>query len=99
MRITENFSRGSLIVIAMTFVLFALALFSHGFTHDLLIEAAVFLISVKLMLMTYRNNIVARRLETKLDEISTQLEQLGSAQKAEIQGKSHRTMPVNCVDD
>jgi Flp pilus assembly protein TadB len=82
MRITENFSRGALAVITLTFFLFAIALFTHGFTHDLLLEAAVFLVSVKLILMTYRNSIVARRLETKLDEISNRLDQLKSSQKS-----------------
>ena len=37
----------SLVVIAITFALFSLALFSKGFTHDLLLEAGVLLVSVK----------------------------------------------------
>ena len=52
---------------AITFVLFALALVTEGFTHDLLLEAAVFLVSVKLMLMTHRNSIQTRALDAKLD--------------------------------
>ena len=74
MRILEQFSPGSRIVIAITFVLFSLSLFTHGFTHDVLVEAAVFLVSVKLMLMAYRNTLAARSLEKKLDRILEALE-------------------------
>jgi len=45
-----------LIVIVVTFMLFAIALFTKGFTHDLLLEAGVFLVSVKLILMSHRNS-------------------------------------------
>ena len=82
LRILEYFSPGSLIVIAITFVLFTLALFSHGFTHDLLLEAGVFLVSVKLMFMTYRSSRVARSLEAKLDRICDALQ--------ETKGKRHK---------
>ena len=51
----ENIDIGSILVIGITFILFILALFTKGFTHDLLLEAAVFLVSVKLILMAYRN--------------------------------------------
>ena len=51
----ENIEIGSILVIGITFILFTLALFTKGFTHDLLLEAAVFLVSVKLILMAYRN--------------------------------------------
>jgi len=50
-------------------VLFALALVTPGFTHDLLLESGVFLVSVKLMLMTHRNSVQARALDAKLDLI------------------------------
>ena len=44
------------IVIVLTFVLFAVALFTKGLTHDMLLEAGVFLVSVKLILMSHRNS-------------------------------------------
>jgi len=47
----EHFDKGSLIVIVITFVLFTLALFTKGFTHDLLLEAGVFLVPVKLLII------------------------------------------------
>jgi hypothetical protein len=54
---------------AITLFLFMAALFAKGFTHDLLLEAGVFLVSVKLMLMTYHNGLATERMQQKLDEI------------------------------
>jgi len=65
----QYFSPGSLVVMAVTFVLFTAALTVRGLTHDLLLEAAVFLVSIKLMLMTYRNTRAAHALDAKLDRI------------------------------
>ena len=53
----KYFDAGSLMVILITFVLFVLALFTQGFTHDLFLEAGVFLVSVKLIIMAYWNNV------------------------------------------
>ncbi len=44
----------SALVIILTFVLFVLALFTKGLTHDLLLEAGVFLVSAKLIIMAYK---------------------------------------------
>jgi len=57
-------------------VLFALALFSEGFTHDLLLESGVFLVSVKLIMLAYRSNIMKESIENKLDMIHAALVQL-----------------------
>lgn len=76
MRIFEHFSPATLVVIVTTFILFAVALFVTGFTHDLLIESGVFLVSVKLIMMTYRNSIETRKLEKKLDEIYRAVQRL-----------------------
>jgi hypothetical protein len=65
----EHFDTGALIVITVTLVLFVLALFAKGFTHDLLLEAAVFLVSVKLIMMAYGNSVYIKRLENELKEI------------------------------
>ena len=75
-RILEHFSPGSLVVIAITFVLFAVALFTKGLVHGLLLEAAIFLVSVKLMLMIYRNSIAAGSLEKRLDRIDEALHRI-----------------------
>ncbi len=72
--ISQHFEMGTIIIIIITFVLFFVALFVKGFTHDLLMEIAVFLVSVKLILMTYSNSQASRRLEEKLDYIEEQIE-------------------------
>jgi hypothetical protein len=69
----DHFDAGSLIVIVITFILFVIALFTKGFTHDLLLEAGVFLVSVKLILMAYRNNANNRILSKELAEIKQYL--------------------------
>ena len=69
----KKLDTGSLIVILVTFVLFALALFTKGFTHDLLLESGVFLVSVKLIIMAYRNSVNNQMLARELSEIKTTL--------------------------
>ncbi|VAW40582.1 hypothetical protein MNBD_DELTA04-1341 [hydrothermal vent metagenome] len=63
------FDIGSIVVIAVTFVVFLAALFTKGFTHDLLLEIGVFMVSVKLIIMTYKNGAHAARLEKEIKEI------------------------------
>jgi hypothetical protein len=63
----------SILVIALTFGLFALALFVNGFTHDVLLEAGVFLVSVKLILMAKKNSEGEARIEMQLGEIKEML--------------------------
>jgi hypothetical protein len=60
---------GTLVVIGVTFALFTIALFTKGFTHDVLLEAAVFLVSVKLIIMTYRNSVGVEAIQGKFDLI------------------------------
>ena len=62
------------IVIAFTFILFVIALFSTGFTKDLLLEAGVLLISVKIIILGASNRISNMEIIKKLDEISEKLE-------------------------
>ena len=65
----ERLGSTSLLVIIITFILFALALFAEGLTHDILLEAGVFLVSVKLILMAYRDAVATDALHRKLDAI------------------------------
>ena len=74
--ILKHFGNGSLTIIVITFILFAIALFVKGFTHDLLLELAIFLVSVKLILMTYKNSIASEKLEKKLDNMDEKIEQI-----------------------
>ena len=69
MRIAESLDRSSLVVIAITMILFLAALFTKGLSHDLLLEAGVFLVSVKLIMMAYGNGKVAQELELCLSKI------------------------------
>jgi hypothetical protein len=69
----EHFDKGSIIVIAITFVLFLVALFVKGFTHDLLLETGVFLVSVKLILMAHKNSVTAKTLLKELHDIKIAL--------------------------
>ena len=69
----EYFDVGTLSVIAITLFLFVWALFAKGFTHDLLLEAGVFLISVKLIMMAYKNNVTTKILLEELQDIKKTL--------------------------
>ncbi|HJV55859.1 MAG TPA: hypothetical protein VJ971_07780 [Methylomirabilota bacterium] len=65
----KHIDGGSLVVIGTTFGLFVIALFVKGFSHEMLLEAGVFLVSVKLIIMSYKNALLAERLKDRLDEI------------------------------
>ena len=69
MEIRKNLDHGSLVVMTVTFALFALALIAKGITHDLLLEAGVFLVSVKIMMMAYKLSITANQTKAQLDEL------------------------------
>ncbi|MFB3062876.1 MAG: hypothetical protein ACE10C_16055 [Candidatus Binatia bacterium] len=60
---------GSSVIIAITFGLFAAALLTKGFTHDLLLEAGVFLVSVKLIVMAYKNAMASKKIMEELHAI------------------------------
>jgi len=70
----RHFDAGSLVVISITFILFVIALFTKGFTHDILLEAGVFLVSVKLILMNYKNGIQYKSMLEELNSIRKILE-------------------------
>jgi hypothetical protein len=59
----------AIVVIVLTIGSFALALFMTGFTHDLLLEFGVFLVSLKLILMGKKNAETESRLEQHLVQI------------------------------
>jgi hypothetical protein len=76
----KHFGSGSIIIILLTFILFVAALFTTGFTHDLLLEAGVLLVSIKLIMMSYKNSISNREILNKLDEIIGNSTQIKSQQ-------------------
>jgi protein-S-isoprenylcysteine O-methyltransferase Ste14 len=59
----------TIVVIILTIVLFVVALFVKGFTHQLLIEAGVLLVSIKIILMSYQNIRNFEELKNDLTEI------------------------------
>lgn len=64
---------GSIVVIIITLVLFVAAVFFKGITHELLLEAGVFLVSVKLIIMAYKNRVSFESVQNQLDEIKALL--------------------------
>jgi hypothetical protein len=65
----KYFDTWTMITIIMTIVLFVTALFVKGFTHQLLLEAGVLLVSVKIILMSYKNIQNFEELKKDLNEI------------------------------
>jgi len=79
--VQKSFDAGSLGIIAVTLVLFVVALFVKGLTHDLLLEAGVFLVSVKLIVMSYKNAVASQRLHEELSEIREALQRIESGRR------------------
>ena len=65
---------GSWITIAVTLVLFAVALLVEGVPHTLLLEAGVFLVSAKLVIMSYKNAMASDELKVELQRLREALE-------------------------
>jgi len=59
----------SYVVSIITLLLFVGALFVKGLTHDLFLEAGVFLVSVKIILLGNKNRASIEHLDRKLDTI------------------------------
>jgi len=70
----DNLDPGSLVVIATTLILFLVVLFTKGFAHDLLLEAGVFLVSVKLIIMAYKNSQTNKKLLHEIQELKGQFQ-------------------------
>ena len=70
----KHFDIPSVIVVTITLVLFVTALFTTGFTHGLLLEAGVFLVSIKLIHMAYKNSVHSKLIAEELREIKDLLQ-------------------------
>jgi hypothetical protein len=68
--IKEPFDLASFVVVLLTFILFAVALFVKGFTHDILLEAGVLLVSVKLIMTSSKIAATEDAILKRLEEIS-----------------------------
>ena len=64
--IGQHLDMPSRLVIALTLVLFGVALGVKGFGHDLLLEGGVLLVSIKLIMMAYKNSVANQRLLEEL---------------------------------
>lgn len=82
-RFHEHLDPASWLVLLITLVLFATALFVKGLGHDLLLEAGVFLVSVKLIMMMHRSGVTARHIEGELAAIRAALLRLEAAAAVE----------------
>ena len=69
-----NIDKSSIVVMFITLILFVGALITKGFTHDLLLETVIFLVSVKLIIMARSNNISNELIQKNLKEIKELLE-------------------------
>jgi len=69
----KKFDIGNTLVIVVTFTLFAIALFTTGFTKDLLLEAAILLVSIKIIMMHRANANSNKEILKKLDELNDKL--------------------------
>jgi hypothetical protein len=66
---SKHIDINSLIIIFITFILFFIALFVKGFTHDILLEAGVLVVSIKLIMMAYKHRVYIDELKEELLEI------------------------------
>jgi hypothetical protein len=71
----KYFDTGTIIVILITIFLFIIALFVKGFTHDLMLEAGVLLVSIKLIMAAYNNSMNYSDLKKELAEIKQLLKE------------------------
>lgn len=69
----KHFDTPTVVIIVITFVLFTIALFAKGLTHDLLLEAGVFLVSLKLIMMSYKSSVTSQKILEQLKEIKEKL--------------------------
>lgn len=70
----KNFDLANFITIALTFILFVIALFVTGFTKGLLLEAGVLLVSIKIILMAAATRDTNKEIIKKLNEINEKLQ-------------------------
>jgi len=72
---TKYFDGWTVIIIVITIFLFIVALFAKGFTNQLLLEAGVLLVSIKIIMMSYKNIQNFNELKKDLQEIKQLLKE------------------------
>jgi len=71
----KHIDTGSIVVILITFLCFAIALFVKGLTQALLLEIGVLLVSVKLIIMAYKSSLANTEMLAELQTIRDLLKQ------------------------
>lgn len=66
----------STLILVLTLVLFSIALVVKGLKHDLFLEAGVFLVSAKLVVMAYKLAFANSVLQERLDAIQESLRRI-----------------------
>lgn len=77
----KNLSSFDLVIILITAVLFVVALFVKGLTKELLLEAGILLVSIKLIMMNYKTSMANKRMQKDLDEIKALLGEMKNPKK------------------
>jgi hypothetical protein len=77
-RTARHIDTASYVVVGITLVLFIVAAIEKGLTRELLLEAGVFLVSVKLILLSARSNLAAEQMMERLDAIQSAVERLAA---------------------
>jgi hypothetical protein len=72
---TKHFDIWTIIIIIITAFLFIVALFVKGFTNQLLLEAGVLLVSIKIIMMSSRNIQNHEQIKKELNEIKELLKE------------------------
>jgi hypothetical protein len=72
----KHLDLGTQLTLAVTLAFFVVALFEKGFTHDLLLEAGVFLVSVKLVIMSYKASLSIGALDSQLAAVRSSLQRI-----------------------
>lgn len=72
----KYYSTADIAVIGITLLLFVIALFMKGFTKEILIEAGIMLVSIKLILMNHKASISREKLMDELVSIKDVLKRM-----------------------
>ena len=74
----------SALTLIVTLLLFAIAVFEKGLTHELLLEAGILLGSAKLVLASFQAKVLNEAIERKLEAVSLQLQKLTEKSNAAL---------------
>lgn len=86
--VRKHVDPASLVVILLTLLLFLGALVVKGLGHDLLLEAGVFLVSVKLIIMAYKSSVASQAMARELAAIRSSVANL-EAELASTRGSTN----------